>query len=137
LQEFIFAFDTNSAPAVGQQVTLHRRSDAPVDARIDLLLARAAAGECDVVVKGNLAGEARGWLRLPSGQFRSDRAAEPPLGKAALRRQSRVASQELTFTCVPVGSGERIGVDRDDDGALDRDEIDAGSDPADPASLPE
>jgi hypothetical protein len=30
----------------------------------------------------------------------------------------------------------RIGVDRDEDGFFDRDEIDAGSDPADPSSIP-
>jgi hypothetical protein len=37
---------------------------------------------------------------------------------------------------VPPGSGQRAGIDRDEDGYLDRDEIDADSDPADPASTP-
>ena len=37
---------------------------------------------------------------------------------------------------VPPGSGERLGVDRDQDGVLDRDELDVGSDPADAASGP-
>jgi len=37
---------------------------------------------------------------------------------------------------VPPGSGIRIGIDRDLDGFYDRDELDAGSDPADPASRP-
>ena len=37
---------------------------------------------------------------------------------------------------MPPGSGARIGVDRDDDGVLDRDELDAGTDPADPHSTP-
>jgi len=40
----------------------------------------------------------------------------------------------VTYTCVPSGSGERIGVDRD--GSWDGDERDAHSDPADPASTP-
>ena len=44
---------------------------------------------------------------------------------------------ELVFTVVPLGSEVRIGVDRDEDGHFDRDEIDAGSDPADPASTPD
>ena len=136
LEQFVLAFDTDLAPVVGQQVTRNHRSDAITDERIDLLVARAAAGECDLVVKGNLAGEDRGWLRLPSGEFRSDRASDANTTKAALRKQAKVVGQERTFTCVPVGSGERIGIDRDEDGARDRDEIDAGSDPADPGSLP-
>ncbi len=136
LEQFILAFDSDLKPAVGQQVTRNHRSDTITDARVDLLVARAAAGDCDLVVKGNLAGVDRGWVRLPGGQFRSDRATEPLLTKAALRKQAKVQGQERTFTCVPVGSGERIGVDRDGDGAFDRDEVDAGSDPADPSSLP-
>jgi hypothetical protein len=35
---------------------------------------------------------------------------------------------------VPRGCGRRIGIDRDADGYLDRDEIDFGSDPANPLS---
>jgi hypothetical protein len=136
LEQFVLAFDTNFAPAVGQQVTRTRAGGVAVDLRIDLLLSRAAAGECDLVVKGALAGEQRGWLRLPSGQFRSDRASEPLVGKGEIKRQSKVTGQERTYTCVPPGSGERIGVDRDEDGFYDRDELDAGSDPADPASTP-
>lgn len=38
--------------------------------------------------------------------------------------------------CVPVGSGRRIAIDRDGDNFLDRDELDAGSDPTDPLSIP-
>src|SRR5262249_24566131 len=46
------------------------------------------------------------------------------------------AGQELTFTCVPPGSGIRIGVDRDLDGVFDSREIDCQTDPADPQSFP-
>ena len=45
-------------------------------------------------------------------------------------------SNELTFTVVVLGTESRIGIDRDEDGTLDRDEIDAGSDPDDAASTP-
>jgi hypothetical protein len=44
---------------------------------------------------------------------------------------------ELTFTVVRLGSETRIGIDRDSDGALDRDELDAGTDPADATSTPQ
>lgn len=55
---------------------------------------------------------------------------------AALRGLIDSASESLTYTCAPPSSGNRMGVDRDDDGFFDRDELDAGSDPADPLSVP-
>ena len=42
----------------------------------------------------------------------------------------------LTLTAVPLGSGWRVGVDRDGDGYADGDEIANGSDPEDPSSTP-
>ena len=38
---------------------------------------------------------------------------------------------------VPLGTGRRIGIDRDEDGFFDRDELDACSDPANPNSTPD
>src|SRR5262249_38906020 len=122
-------------PIVGQQITLTGTNAGVAGPRIDLLIARAAAGECDLVVKGTLSGQQRGAVRLPSGLFQRDRAADALLTDAQVRALAS-AGQELTYTCVPPGSGTRIGVDRDEDGFFDRDELDAGSDPADPASIP-
>jgi DNA-binding beta-propeller fold protein YncE len=136
VEQFMLAFDSNLAPIVGQQITRTGANGAVVDPRIDLLLARAAAGECDVVVKGVLGGVARGWYRRADGLFAGDRAGDAPLADAALRAQAATAGQERTYTCTPPGAGVRAGVDRDQDGFLDRDELDAGSDPADPASFP-
>jgi hypothetical protein len=87
-----------------------------------------------VTVKGTLAGEARGWYRTGAGTFQGDRASTPAISDATLRGHAATAGQERTYTCVPPGSGHRIGVDRDGDGLLDRDELDNGSDPADPTS---
>jgi len=136
VEDFMFVFDSNLAPIVGQQVTVSPSSDAAVTARVTLLAARAAAGECDVVVRGVLGGDTRGWVRLPAGTYQSDRVTDAPVALSALQTQAAVAGQERTFTCVPPGSGERIGVDRDEDGFFDRDELDAGTDPADPESFP-
>jgi len=147
LEQFVHAFDTTFAPIVGQQVTLTAANAPEVAARIDLLIARARtsfvlvdqpqARECDLVVQGTVDGLARGFLLdAASGAFRSDRAAEAPLAAAALRGLAAGAGQALTFTCAPPGDGLRLGLDRDGDGALDRDEFDAGSDPADPDSTP-
>ena len=71
---------------------------------------------------------------MASGDFQSDRVAE------ILSEQDMLAlagpGKPLTVTAVPAGSEVRIGVDRDEDGFFDRDELDAGTDPANPLSTP-
>jgi hypothetical protein len=136
LEQFMLVADSNLKPIVGQQVTLTSANAAAAGPRITLLANQAAAGACELIVKGVLAGEARGWRRLSNGTFQSDRASEPALTDAQLRAQATTAGQERTYHCVPPGSGARIGVDRDEDGFFDRDELDAGTDPADPSSVP-
>ena len=132
VEAFVLSLDTGLAPAVGQDVTANATnlSDTTVTDRINLLMARADAGDCDLIVKGMLNGEARGWLYNGSGQFRSDRSGEPLLAAATLLSQAAVSTQERSYTCVPPGSGTRMAIDRDSDGSLDRTEIDTGSDPA-------
>jgi hypothetical protein len=89
------------------------------------------------VVKGTVDGEQRGWvLDRSNDEFRGDLSSESPLSDEDLRAIAEVAGQELTYTAVPPGSGERAGVDRDLDTYLDGDEILGGSDPADPGSTP-
>ncbi|MFN8641511.1 MAG: hypothetical protein U0802_07595, partial [Candidatus Binatia bacterium] len=135
VEQFLLAFDSDLAPIIGQQITLTRDNANTVYPRIDLLLARAAAGECDVVVKGTVAGEPRGWRRGNGNVFQSDRTAQT-LSDTGLRTLAATVGQELTYTAVPVGEGTRLGIDRDQDGYLDGDERDAGSNPADPNSTP-
>jgi cysteine-rich repeat protein len=136
VERFILAFDSDLAPVVGQQITLTDANAAVVSDRIGRLVAQAAASECDVVVKGNVAGQQRGWYRRSDGKFRSDRSSEPLLTEAALRGLPATTGQPLTYTCVPPGSGVRVGVDRDEDTFFDRDELDLGTDPANPLSTP-
>jgi hypothetical protein len=64
-----------------------------------------------------------------------DRASDPSLTPAALLALAAQGS-ELTYTLVPIGTRTRLGIDRDLDGFRDRDELDAGSDPSDPTSVP-
>lgn len=135
IEAFMLEFPSNLRPVVGQQITRGPGASAALDTRIGLLLARADAGDCDLTVKGVVGGEARGWKRQ-GGAFLSDRASEGSLSTAGLQALSNTAGQELTYTCSPPGSGQRMGIDRDLDTHLDRDEIDAGSDPADPTSVP-
>jgi DNA-binding beta-propeller fold protein YncE len=128
VEDFILAFDNNLAPIVGQQTTLTPTNGAAVGARIDLLIDRARAGECDLVVKsGGNHGE-KGYLYdVASGLFRGNRSHDAPLSDADLRQRAAQKDGELTYTCTPPGSGARIGIDRDEDGILDGDEEDAES----------
>jgi hypothetical protein len=138
---FLMAFDSGLAPAVGQQVTL---APGPAQglalARVALLSEQASRSTdpaCELIVKGTDNGEPRGWLRLASGGFRSDRSGEPiyPLKRLIdiAMGSATVPASPLTFTCVPPGAGVRMGLDRDEDGIFDRDEMDAGRNPANPA----
>jgi mono/diheme cytochrome c family protein len=130
LEAFIMEFDSDLAPIVGQQTTLTASGGADTLQRIDLLIARADATyyvdpvsgpvkECDLIVKGVLDGASRGWLYQGSNTFRSDDSAEPLWSKADLLAVADQPGQALTFTCVPFGSGTRMGINRDRDSFLD------------------
>ncbi|XYI03704.1 beta-propeller fold lactonase family protein [Sorangium sp. So ce1128] len=136
MEQFMLAFDSNLAPIVGQQVTLTSCNAAVAGPRIDLLRARADAGECDLVAKRRRGAREAGALYLGGGMFATDRRDDAPVSDAALRRLARTWAGEITYTCVPPGSGERIGLDRDRDGHRDGDELDAGSRPDDFWSTP-
>jgi hypothetical protein len=135
ISSYVFAFDSNLMPIVGQQITLTESNGSAVSARLDLLEAQAAAGACDLVAQGVLRDEDVGFV-LAGGAFVPDSTAAPSLSDAALRRLVRHHEDALTFTCVPPGSGFRIGIDRDGDGYANKDELAWGSDPTDPASTP-
>ena len=135
VEDFLLAFDSNLAPIVGQQTTLTQDNGAVVGARIDLLIDRARAGECDLVAKRRRSrprGEGLS-LRRRLGPVPRQPEHDAPLSDASLRQRALQKGGELTYTCTPPGSGVRIGIDRDEDGVLDGDEEDDGSDFADAA----
>ena len=78
--------------------------------------------------------EEEGFL-WSGGAFVRNRSNGSSLSDAALRDLAKNNSP-VTYTCVPPGSGTRIGIDNDGDGYLDGDEIDASTNPRDPASHP-
>jgi YVTN family beta-propeller protein len=119
--------------AVGRQLTLsNSASVALLDTMI--AIANSSTSRVDLVCKGFKEGLPRGWVfDRNSGTFLSDRQAET-FTAVALRALAAPGSEQ-TYTVVPRGCGRRIGIDRDADGYLDRDEIDFGSDPANPLSL--
>ncbi len=137
VEAFMMSFPSNMSPIVGQQTTLVLGDAYGVASRIGRFISYADNGMCDLVAKGRLAGIDRGWLYTGNDLFISDRADEPPISTSQLESKSTLtAGQEVTYTCVPPGSGVRIALDRDGDGYGDTDEIDNGSDPTDPNSTP-
>lgn len=126
--------DTHAA--VGRQTTLVDAAGAS-PAQLALIASMVALAESDAVgliVKGRVGGVARGYAYVGGGMCQSDRAAET-VTIADLQNAATIGG-ELTFTVVPAGSETRIGIDRDEDGHFDRDELDACSDPADPSVVP-
>ena len=122
--EFLLAFDTGTAPAVGYQVTVDQANatDPTANADLDLLVARALAGDLDLVAKGSVQGQLRGLQFDTALQtFRADATGAGPFTLAQLRVLLQGGSAALTFTGVAPGSGTRIGRDRDLDGLLDGD----------------
>lgn len=136
VESFLLSFDTGMHPGVGRQITFFglNNNNPGLIASLDTLEQQQAAGAIDLIAKGRVNGEPRGWLRQ-SGAWTSDKVAEASTSSAVLRGMA-AAGSEITFTGVPVGSGMRMGIDRDRDGFRDADELAAHSDPSDPASTP-
>jgi DNA-binding beta-propeller fold protein YncE len=121
VEQYLLAFDSNLAPIVGQQTTLTARNGLLVWPRIDLLRDRAEAGECDLIAKSHDGDEEIGFFYTGGGKFTGDRANLPRIPDLALRIMAVIPKHEVTYTCVPPGSGRRLGIDRDGDGILDGD----------------
>jgi hypothetical protein len=126
--------DTHAA--VGRQTTL-RDFGNPLPGQLALvtsMLALADASKVGVIAQGRRAGIARGAYYAGAGTWQTDRQGET-LTTAQIEAFAAPGS-ELTFTVVPRGTQVRLGADRDLDGWLDRDELDLGTDPADPVRHP-
>jgi uncharacterized protein (TIGR03437 family) len=111
LTAFVLAFDSNMAPIVGQQISLTQTNTAVAGPRIDLLEARAAAGECDLVAQGIVKGQASGYLYNPQQKMFSTPNPFFTISDAGLRALAQNAGDELTFTCTPPGSGAGIAAE--------------------------
>ncbi len=134
--KFVFGIDTGLRPIVGQQVTRSAASASPqTDARLELLRARAAAGDCDLTVAAEIGGVARTGRVTPEGNVRLDRSSEPLLSAASFAALASAPGGAQTFTCRPPGTGD-WALDGDGDGVANGDEIDEGTDPRDAASVP-
>lgn len=140
ISAFTMMFPTGTPPAVGRMVTVPQGVPPTGTTQQETLLgALVALGNladtqrhCELWVAARAAnGKERTWYLnggAPGGLWTGDLGgAEAQLTTAALRTQ---ATGPLTFTCATVGSGVRLGADRDEDGVFN------GSDcaPADPSA---
>ncbi len=134
----------DSHAAVGAQLTFDgsNNDDADSVALLNNMIAVADAQQdftpgplASLVAKGVQNGEQRGYSYAGNGRFQSDRAEEARISPTALK-SAAAAGSEITFTVVPRGTQTRIGIDRDEDGSFDRDELDSCGDPADALVLP-
>lgn len=136
---FVESWDHGLSPLVGAQFTWEAATHASAGSFLDLAEAQAKppASNVDLILKGYRVapnGELlpRGaWFtwsathqkwgyRFDTGDF-VDRSVLAPFVLAGLAR--------FTFACVPPGSGARLGIDRDEDGAFDFVEAGLGIDP--------
>ena len=127
--EFPRQLSKDAHAATGKQIKV----DSGNLSAINDLIALAEAGKIDLVIKGEYLGAVRGFVWIGGTSFQSDRDSEiVDLGDLAAK-----APGDLTITSVPAGSGTRVGIDRDEDGYLDFDEVLSGSDPASEGSIPQ
>ena len=121
--------DSTPPAAVGRQLTLSSPTRPPLlDAM--LALAQSPTSRVEVVAHGMKDGVARGWCHHGTNNlFQSDRRLEAAAPDELLALAA--SGNELTFTVVARGTGVRLGLDRDCDGVFNRDEMDAGTNPAD------
>ncbi|MBM4015948.1 MAG: hypothetical protein FJ293_13420 [Planctomycetes bacterium] len=147
VRDFVDQLDSGLAPATLFSEVLDGSTANTARARAieEFLLVQADMGWCDAAARGLLdAGSgmvAVGlvWRRATAtapGFFATDDVSATPITYtfAQLEQKAAAGQARLYFVGAPVGSGERLGVDRDRDGLFDRDELQAGTQPAVPDS---
>jgi DNA-binding beta-propeller fold protein YncE len=123
VEQFVLAFDSDLAPIVGQQATLTADNAAAVSPRVALLEQRAKASftskalggtvkECELVAQVAQGGAIAGYLFDPATTTFVPAGGGAALTDAALRALAQTPGQEVTFTCVPPGSGARVAATR-------------------------
>jgi hypothetical protein len=121
VEQFLLAFDSDLAPIVGQQVTLTSANASAVGPRINLMIQRAetqfvskvlggAVRETELVAQVAQGGRVKGFLYDPVARNFIPDDGSARVSDGALRALAAVPGQEVTYTCVPPGSGSRIAL---------------------------
>jgi len=99
MEAFLLAFDSNLKPVVGQQVTIGLGSGEQARARLELLIAQAERGNCDLVAQAG----------ATSFVYSNDAFTGADGARYSTARLEDVMAgmRPLTFTAVPPGEGVR------------------------------
>ncbi len=144
LSLFLMHFPTGIKPSVGKNVTVPAGAPPTGTAPQEQLLASLIAlgnladssRHCELVASALQGGRLRTYYLnggIGTGEsWTTDVSGEAPVATAALRQN---ASGPITFLCATLGSGVRLGADRDLDGHLNGEDCSPG-DPAAPYLAP-
>lgn len=124
LVAYLLCFDTGTPPATGYTRTLTAANitNSTIQADWATLQQVAVAGGIDLIVKGTIRGAVHGLLYRPATHsYKSDSAGLGGFTQAQLQGFI-VAGDTLSVMGVPLGSGVRMGIDRDLNGVLDGDQ---------------
>ncbi|MEE9393198.1 MAG: hypothetical protein V3W41_11900 [Planctomycetota bacterium] len=121
LAEFIRAWDTGTAPAVGFRLALNAKSIANPDYRRDIetLEWQAALGKIDLIAKGLVNGVETGLLFDPAKRtYATDQKHGERIPRATMEILAAKGGVDIIFTGVAPGCGQRSALDHDRDGVL-------------------
>jgi hypothetical protein len=138
IASFMFHFPTGVRPSVGRQLSLPAGTPPTGSPADEALLGRIMLlgnvsdtnRHCELVAATVAGGRLRTYHQSGTDLWTTDLSGEPAITTQQLREG---AQQPITFTCVPLGSGTRLGGDRDEDSVLNGDDCA----PADPFTLAE
>lgn len=121
---FVMCIDTGTPPAVGytRTVTATNANNASITADVNTLIAQANLLDVDLIAKGKTDGALHGFYYVPAlGKFQSDKGAYGPFTWTELKTKI-LAGGILSVMAVPLGSGHRMGIDRNMNGVPDAEE---------------
>ncbi len=138
LKSYLFAFPTESAPILGQQLSINQSNFVESETRLNTFINQANINfpipGCDLTFTAvNNNNHSSGLFDRNLQLFKYD---DNQNTQTIEQLKQTVASSVATYTfsCQPWGSGERIALDRDRDGIFNSVEISNGSDPSNPNS---
>ncbi len=124
INAFVMCLDTGIAPSVGYARTLVATNVNTASLSNDWTLLETQATaltNCNLIVKGTVDGQLRGFVYQPAfNNYRPNTTNLPAMTRTQLRAKI-LAGDTLTVMGVPIGSGTRLGIDRNEDGVLDGD----------------